>query len=145
MRRRHLEYAGTGTVKGDEIQRRNARAIVQRLRTAARLGYAAEDKETQLRITLRWRLMGGNKKGHRVATAAPTGGIPLYARDTHCRRRCRRVGGIGETPLPLRALSSVLRFFSQRGLALASLRARSVISASRLAGPRCAAGDQAVS
>lgn len=40
----------------------------------------AEDKETQLRITLRWRLMGGNKKGHRVATAAPArGNSPLRA------------------------------------------------------------------
>lgn len=54
MERKEKKYAGTRTIVRSP---------------SSHIGYG-EDKETQLRITLRWRLMGGNKKGHRVATVA---------------------------------------------------------------------------
>lgn len=41
----------------------------------------SKDKETRLRITPRWRLMGGNKKGHGVVTTPHQHrGIPLRRR-----------------------------------------------------------------
>lgn len=55
---------------GKEITQERVRSFVG---PYSHIGYG-EDKETQLRITLRWRLMGGNKKGHRVATAVRKGG-----------------------------------------------------------------------
>lgn len=89
----------------------------------SRIGYG-EDKETQLRITLRWRLMGGNKKGHRVATAAPIYGgereeFPS-TRDTVLR------GG----EMPPHLVPHLLLLLPKQPR-LGALRARSVISASR--------------
>lgn len=74
VERRRGDEGGRDGDEGKEI-RRNAydRSQVP----YSRIEYG-EDKETQLRITLRWRLMGGNKKGHRVATAAERGETPLH-------------------------------------------------------------------
>lgn len=70
-----------------------------------------EDKEIQLRITLRWRLMGGNKKGHRVATAAPMGGGNFPPpHDTDWRRRGR------SPPTPCRTYFSYQARFAPRAL-----------------------------
>lgn len=68
---RRSDDGETERERDGEVRKRNTQERVRSfVGPYSRIGYG-EDKETQLRITLRWRLMGGNKKGHRVATAAP--------------------------------------------------------------------------
>lgn len=110
--------------EGKEITQKRVRSFVG---PYGHIGYG-EDKETQLRITLRWRLMGGNKKGHRVATAVRKGG----------QGECPSIRASRErAATPLRAAPT--RFSSQNGQTRC---ASSVLGDLRFAsGPR-RAGDQ---
>lgn len=106
--KRDREPCESGLEKGKEIYAvKCVQSFVYSLGASILHG---EDKETQLRITLRWRLMGGNKKGHRVATAAPTGENFPLPHDTVCRRRGRSFPTLCRTYFSYQARSASSAF-----------------------------------